>query len=132
MSITSFDQRGGGFLSFNKGPPRLYVTSALPAPEKALADWSEEGYEAEFIPYDPASPSAYIHTIRTLNDSLNLGDNYALIAYGDAASVVLKTAQKPLEMLRNCRVLPFAAPEPENNVSEFTPTTNPRRRIESS
>jgi hypothetical protein len=105
MSITSFDQRGGGFLSFNKGPPRLYVTSALPAPEKALADWSEEGYEAEFIPYDPASPSAYIHTIRTLNDSLNLGDNYALIAYGDAASVVLKTAQKPLP--KCCAIVAF-------------------------
>jgi carboxymethylenebutenolidase len=107
MSITSFDNQPGGgrFLKFNSGPPRLYLTCKLPAPEKALLAWKEEGYDAQFLPYDCSTQAAYIRTLRTLNESLELSENYAIIAYGDAASIVLKTAQKPLA--KCCAIIAF-------------------------
>jgi carboxymethylenebutenolidase len=107
MSITSFDNApgSGGFLKFNSGPPRIYLTSPLPAPEKALLAWREEGYDAHFLSYDRTTQATYIRTLKTLSESLNLGENYAIIAYGDAASVVLKTAQKPLA--KCCAIIAF-------------------------
>jgi len=109
MSITSFDNKPGtgGFLKFNSGPPRIYLTCALPAPEKALLSWREEGYDAQYLPYDTntQNQTAYIRSLKELSINLNLGENYAIIAYGDAASVVLKTAQKPLA--KCCAIIAF-------------------------
>lgn len=109
MSITSFDNKPGtgGFLKFNSGPSRIYLTCALPAPEKALLSWREEGYDAQYLPYDPntQTQAAYIRTLKQLSETLNLGEHYAIIAYGDAASVVLKTAQKPLA--KCCAIIAF-------------------------
>ena len=109
MSITSFDDRPGrgGFLTFNSGLPRIYLSCALPAPEKALLAWREEGYDTRFLPYDARTqPQAeYIASLKSLSETLNLGEHYALIAYGDAASVVLKIAQKPLA--KCCAIIAF-------------------------
>lgn len=106
MSITSFEQNGSSFLGFNSSPPRVYITTASPAPEKALLAWKEEGFDAQHLPYDPASQKAYIHTLKTVGDSLKLGEHYAIIGYGEAASVVLKTAQKPLP--KCCAIIAFS------------------------
>ncbi len=105
MSITSFDQNGGSFLKFNSHPPRIYLTSSSPASEKALLSWKEEGFDAQHLPYHPSTQSAYIHTLKTLGESMNLGEQYAIIAYGDAASVVLRTAIKPLS--KCCAIIAF-------------------------
>ncbi|RMZ72028.1 dienelactone hydrolase [Pyrenophora seminiperda CCB06] len=118
MSITSFDDRPGrgGFLTFNSGLPRIYLSCALPAPEKALLAWREEGYDTRFLPYEPGTQSQaeYIASLKTLSSSLSLGEHYALIAYGDAASLVLKTAQKPLA--KCCAIIalyPSVLPSPK-------------------
>lgn len=105
MSITSFDQTGGGFLRFNNGPPRIYLTSNIAASEKDILSWKEEGFEAEFLPFDGSNSAAYVRTLKTIGDTLKLGENFAIIAYGDAASVVLKTAQKPLA--KCCALIAF-------------------------
>lgn len=105
MSITSFDQNGGGFLQFNKGPPRIYITSAGNLSERSILNWKEEGFDAQFLPYDPSNAAGYIRTLKTLGETLKLGENYAIVAYGDAASVVLKTAQKPLA--KCCAIVAF-------------------------
>lgn len=108
MSITSFDQNGGGFLQFNKGQPRVYITSAGSISERTILNWKEEGFDARFLQYDPSNSAGYIRTLKTLSESLNLGEHYAIIAYGDAASVVLKTAQKPLP--KCCAIVAFYPP----------------------
>lgn len=107
--MTSFDTQPGrgGFLTFNSSPPRIYLTSSLPAPEKALLAWRDEGYDAQFLPYEPNKQhqNNYIHTLKNLSESCRLGEHYAIVAYGDAASVVLKTAQKPLA--KCCAIVAF-------------------------
>lgn len=108
MSITSFDQNGSSFLKFNSSPPRVYLTSQTAIPEKILLWWKEEGFDAHYIPYEPQNQAAYVRTIKTLSESLNLGEHYALVAYGEAASVVLKTAMKPLA--KCCAIIAFYPP----------------------
>ncbi|USP75298.1 hypothetical protein yc1106_02572 [Curvularia clavata] len=109
MSITSFGSEPGrgGFLTFNSSPPRIYLTSTLPAPEKALLAWREEGYDAQFLPYDPhrQPQKEYVQALHKLSELCQLGEHYAIIAYGEAASVVLKTAQKPLA--KCCAIVAF-------------------------
>jgi carboxymethylenebutenolidase len=108
MSITSFDQNGSGFLKFNSGTPRVWITGTSEPSERSLLNWKEEGFDARYLPYDPANGPAYIRTLKHLNEDLNLGEHFALIAYGDAASVVLKTAMKPLP--KCCAIIAFYPP----------------------
>ncbi|KAL6702991.1 hypothetical protein ACN47E_010346 [Coniothyrium glycines] len=108
MSITTFDQNGGGFLKFNTGPPRIYLTSADAVSERTLLNWKEEGFDARVLHYDPSNSTGYIRSLKTLNESLNLGESYAIVAYGDAANVVLKIAQKPLA--KCCAIIAFYPP----------------------
>jgi carboxymethylenebutenolidase len=105
MSITSFDQNGSGFLKFNSGTPRIWITATSEPSERTLLNWKEEGFDARYLPYDPANGPAYIRTLKHLNEELGLGEHFALIAYGDAASVVLKTAMKPLA--KCCAIIAF-------------------------
>ncbi|KAK3208055.1 hypothetical protein GRF29_96g1253344 [Pseudopithomyces chartarum] len=98
MSTTS-KQTGTntGFLSFNARPPRLYITATSAyAPESTLLAWQAEGFETTYVPFSLAQQQAYVHTIKTLHQDLQLGETYAIVAYGDAATAVLKIAQKPL------------------------------------
>ncbi|KAF1848426.1 NTF2-like protein [Cucurbitaria berberidis CBS 394.84] len=108
MSITSFDQHGGSFLNFNSSPPRIYLTSVSPVSEKALLSWKEEGFDTQHLPYDPSSQAAYIRTLKTLGESISLGDKFAIVAYGEAAGIVLKIAMKPLP--KCCAIIAFYPP----------------------
>lgn len=108
MSITSFDQNGSSFLSFNSGSPCVWLTGPSEPSERTLLSWKEEGFNARYLPYDAANGPAYIRTLKRLNEDLNLGEHYALIAYSEAASVVLKTAMKPLP--KCCAIIAFYPP----------------------
>lgn len=86
-----------GFLSFNSRAPRLYMTStAKHAPESTLLAWQAEGYETAYIPYSSDDQSNYVARFRNIYKEFNLGETFAILAFGEAATVVLKAAQKPL------------------------------------
>ncbi|KAL5120899.1 hypothetical protein ACEQ8H_001086 [Pleosporales sp. CAS-2024a] len=108
MSITSFDHNGSGFLKFNSATPRVWITGASEPSEKTLLNWKEEGFDARHLPYDAAHGPEYVQSLKQLHKDLNIGEYYALIAYGDAASVVLKTAIKP--MAKCCAIIAFYPP----------------------
>ena len=106
MSMAASQPGEGGFLKFNSGPPRVFLTDSSPHPsETALLAWKEEGFDATFLPYDPSTQSAYIRTLKSLGSSLELGEKYAIVAYGEAASIVLRTATKPLA--KCCAIVAF-------------------------
>lgn len=95
-----------GFLSFNARAPRLYITATTPhAPESMLLAWQAEGYETTYLPFNHAEQAAYVSSIKNIHKDLSLGETFAILAYGDAATVVLKIAQKPLP--RCCAVVAF-------------------------
>lgn len=116
MSITNPTQSGTGFLTFNSLPPRLWLTSTLPQlPETIYRYWKEEGYDATYIQYVPQEQKAYLNRIKTLKDDLELGETYALVAYGEAATVCLKAAIKPIpKMCALVAYYPTVLPNPKD------------------
>ncbi|KAF2027893.1 hypothetical protein EK21DRAFT_102223 [Setomelanomma holmii] len=108
MSITSFGENNSRFLQFNTGTPRVYITSSSEPSERTLLNWKEEGFDPRYLSYDPENGAAYIRALKRLSEDMNLGEHYAIIAYGDAASVVLKTAMKPLA--KCCAIVAFYPP----------------------
>ncbi|KAF2639937.1 hypothetical protein P280DRAFT_549779 [Massarina eburnea CBS 473.64] len=97
MSSTAPSQTGPGFLAFNSRAPRIWLTApSVHAPERALVYWRDEGYDASYLPYDPNDHANYVRTLKTLHEQLKLGETYAVICYGTAATAVLKLAMKPM------------------------------------
>lgn len=128
MSVTSSAPGTGGFLKFNNGPPKIFMTDSTPhPPEKALLSWKEEGYHVTYFQYDPSTQPAYIRTIQNLNTGLELGEHYALVAYGAAASVVLKTAMKPLN--KCCAIVAFYPPVLPGAKAKYPESTNPQVHV---
>jgi hypothetical protein len=125
MSVASSAPGTGGFLNFNNGPPKIFMTdSTRHPPEKALLSWKEEGYDVTYFQYDPSAQPAYIRTIQNLNSDLKLGEHYALVAYGEAASVVLKTAMKPLN--KCCAIIAFYPHVLPGVKVKYPESTNPQ------
>ncbi|EMC95770.1 hypothetical protein BAUCODRAFT_71739 [Baudoinia panamericana UAMH 10762] len=94
---------GPGFLSFNSMPPRLHITADADSERDfdpvICQHFREEGFDVTFLPYNPdggpAEDKAYRNTLKHLSDDLELGENYAIIAYGDAAAICLDAHIKP-------------------------------------
>ncbi|KAF2703151.1 hypothetical protein K504DRAFT_393201 [Pleomassaria siparia CBS 279.74] len=106
MSSKTQPLQGTGFLSFHSHPPRIWLTSSSShASEKTLLAWKEEGFEANYLPYTPRDQAGYTKALKSLHTDLGFGETYALICYGEAASIVLKTALKP--MPKACAIIAF-------------------------
>ncbi|PVI02185.1 hypothetical protein DM02DRAFT_613149 [Periconia macrospinosa] len=119
--MTPSQNGSSGFLSFNSHPPRIWLTApSNHSPERALLDWRDEGYEASYLPYDPNDPH-YLQSLKNLHQSLKLGETYAIVCYGDAASVVLKAALKP--MARCCAIVAFYPPVLPSPKAKFSSQT---------
>jgi hypothetical protein len=100
-----------GFLSFNAHPPRVYITAEDDSfDEVTIRHWKEEGFEVAYIPMGDggkdyaqqikAIASNLSKCLRSVNDFSNkqkeLGEYYALVAYGEAAETCLTIATKPM------------------------------------
>ena len=86
---------GKGFLTFNSMPPRLHITGDdAEFDETILQHWREEGFDVTYLPYGN-NIKAYKQELAHLADDLELGEYYAIIAYGDAAAVCLDYHIKP-------------------------------------
>ncbi|KAF2266502.1 NTF2-like protein [Lojkania enalia] len=84
-----------GWLSFNHTTPRLYVTAEDDEfdPE-TLRSWSEEGFKVSYLPMGQGGKT-YVNTLHHLGDGLGIGERYAIVAFGDAASICLEVYSEP-------------------------------------
>ncbi|KAF2274774.1 NTF2-like protein [Westerdykella ornata] len=90
-------QRGGSFLTFDRKPPQVWVTSSSPhPPERTLLYWREDGFDVHYLPYDRTDKDAYLRTIHSLDNGMGLTETYAIVCYGEAATQILKVATKPM------------------------------------
>ncbi|KAJ8107599.1 hypothetical protein OPT61_g8757 [Boeremia exigua] len=129
MSVASAPG-SGGFLQNINGPPKVFMTDITPhPPEKALISWKEEGYDVTYVQYIPSAQSAYIRTIQSLGNGLKLGEHYALVAFGAAASVVLKTAMKPL--IKCCAIIAYYPPVLPDAKVKYPDSTKPQIHVAS-
>ncbi|KAI4117354.1 MAG: hypothetical protein LQ345_002392 [Seirophora villosa] len=63
-----------------------------------LQRWRDEGFDVSYLPFT-AARKAYVQQLHHLADPLELGEKYAIVAFGEAAEVVLETALKPIPKL---------------------------------
>ncbi|GAB7366317.1 hypothetical protein MBLNU230_g8117t1 [Neophaeotheca triangularis] len=84
------------FLSFGqKMPPRLTVTADdKDFDTEVLQHFRDEGFQVEYLAYT-GNEKTYRSLLSGLADDLELGETYAVVAYGDAASVALDHYIKP-------------------------------------
>lgn len=88
-----------GFLSFNKKPPQLHIcgedTDFDPATLRFFRD------EAFAVHYHTIANgrAALAASVAAIADDLELGEHYAIVAYGTAATACLQLAQKPMPRL---------------------------------
>ncbi|KAF3894270.1 Dienelactone hydrolase [Trichophyton interdigitale] len=66
--------------------------------------FKEEGFDTAFLPYTD-SPKKFDSQLQGLQDSMELGNRYAIVAYGEAASLVLQACVKPMPRL--CAVVAY-------------------------
>ncbi|KAK4574138.1 hypothetical protein LTR86_001899 [Recurvomyces mirabilis] len=76
-------------------PPRLYVTADDDEFDSTLLQHlEEEGFHTTYLPLGKDG-KAYRDSLRHLADDLELGENYAIIAFGEAATHCLEAHTKP-------------------------------------
>ncbi|KAK3058123.1 hypothetical protein LTR09_001201 [Extremus antarcticus] len=84
-----------GFLSFTSMPPRLHITGDTPNPDPILLQhFIEEGFDATYLPRGGGG-KPYRDELARLNDDLELGESYAIVAFGAAATDCLSAHVKP-------------------------------------
>ncbi|EFQ99004.1 dienelactone hydrolase [Nannizzia gypsea CBS 118893] len=67
-------------------------------------EFKEEGFDTAFLPHTD-SPKRFDSQLQGLQDSMELGNRYAIVAYGEAASLVLEACVKPMPRL--CAVVAY-------------------------
>ncbi|KAF2760038.1 carboxymethylenebutenolidase [Pseudovirgaria hyperparasitica] len=77
-------------------PPRLHIAGDDPEfdPE-TIQHWKEEGYHVSYHFCDRNDPKPFQRLLKSLSDDLELGEAYALVTYGHAASQALAVHIKP-------------------------------------
>jgi len=105
-----------GFLSFNSHPPKVYITAEDDEFDPVTTQhWKEEDYDVSYHPMGTGG-KAYRDLIKSFSLNLRLGESFAIIAYGDAATVCLDIAVKPMP---HCVALvcyyPTKIPHPNQN-----------------
>ncbi|KAL9091429.1 MAG: hypothetical protein Q9165_004815 [Trypethelium subeluteriae] len=108
-----------GILTFNSLPPRLHITAETDDfDEDILQDWRDEGFDVTYFSFgDGGKP--YRQKIQSLHSDLELGESYAIIAYGDPAAVVLDVAHKPMPHL--CALIAYYPPTITQPKTKFPP-----------
>ncbi|KAF2173815.1 hypothetical protein M409DRAFT_62064 [Zasmidium cellare ATCC 36951] len=88
-------QTGTGFLKFNSLPPRLHLTADDDDFDPTLlAHFHSEGYDVTYLPLG-AGGKPYRNELAHLADDLELGESYAIVAFGHAAAECLDFHIKP-------------------------------------
>ncbi|KAK2793652.1 hypothetical protein FQN51_001163 [Onygenales sp. PD_10] len=87
-------------ISWESGRAPLVVTADTPDFDPVtLQHFRDEGYQVSYLPYNGVQKE-YISQLHSLEDPLELGDKYAIVAYGEAAALVLQACTKPMPKLR--------------------------------
>ncbi|KAH7109825.1 hypothetical protein B0J11DRAFT_233591 [Dendryphion nanum] len=110
-----------GWLSFNHTTPVLYVTAEDEDFDvETLRAWRDEGFIVKYIPFGKGG-KAYVNTLHHLGDSMSIGERYAIVAFGDAASVCLEVYSEPrTSTSKLCSLVayyPTAIPDPHQRFS---------------
>jgi len=91
--------------SWNSGPPRVIITADTEDFDPAtIQHFRDEGFALAYLQYTGNSKE-YKDQLQRLDEPLELGEKYAIVAYGQAAPLVLDACRKPMPKL--CAVVAY-------------------------
>ncbi|KAI9835322.1 MAG: hypothetical protein M1819_002466 [Sarea resinae] len=114
--------RKGGFLSFNRSPPRVVVSADATEDDfdqDIMNFLEDEGFEVFFLPFEGGGKE-YINELNRQTEDLELGMGYALVVFGIAATEALAAALKPMNKM-NALIAYYPTQIPAQNAS-FPPS----------
>ncbi|CRG88678.1 dienelactone hydrolase [Talaromyces islandicus] len=100
MASVTINTPGNGlvyntFLNNQLSTPRLCITSEeAEFDTETIRNWQNEGFDVSYVPLNNGGKD-YIGRLNSLKEGLRVGEQYAIIAYGDAAAVCLDHFHKP-------------------------------------
>lgn len=106
--------------SWSPATPRLIVTSDTDDfDDEIISHFKDEGFQIWYMPY-AGDKQAYHNQLQHLADPLELGETYAIVAYGDAAALVLEACMRPMPKL--CALVAYYPPYMPKTSANFPPT----------
>ncbi|ORX95006.1 hypothetical protein BCR34DRAFT_498821 [Clohesyomyces aquaticus] len=116
-----FLANSNGWLSFNHSTPTLYITAEDDEfDEETLRAWRDEGFLVKYVPMGKGGKT-YVNTLHHLGDGMSIGERYAIVAFGDAASICLEVYSEPsTSTSKLCSLIayyPSSIPDPRQRFS---------------
>ncbi|KAF2466350.1 dienelactone hydrolase [Lindgomyces ingoldianus] len=116
-----FLANSNGWLSFNHSTPTLYITAEDDEFDlETLRAWKEEGFDVRYLPMGKGGKT-YVNALHRLGDGMSIGERYAIVAFGDAASICLEVFSEPsTSTSKLCSLIayyPSSIPDPRQRFS---------------
>ncbi|KAE8152186.1 hypothetical protein BDV25DRAFT_75028 [Aspergillus avenaceus] len=124
MATISISAPGAsGFLYNNaSGKARLCVSAETPEFDtEILRNWRDEGFDVIYVQYD-GNGREYIARLKSVKEGLGVGENYAVLAFGDAASFCLDYYLKPTNASRLCALVAYYPTNIPDTRSRYPPS----------
>lgn len=124
MATISIDTGGASGFLYNSGSgtARLCITAETQDfDNETLRSWQDGGFDIVYIPYDVCEKE-YIAQLRSVKEGLGVGENYAVIAFGDAASFCLDHYLKPTNASRLCALIAYYPTNIPDTRARFPPS----------
>ncbi|EAW20536.1 dienelactone hydrolase [Aspergillus fischeri NRRL 181] len=122
LSINAGGASGGFLYNSSLAKTRVCITAETPDFDTAfIRQWQDEGFEVMYLPYNNGGKE-YTSQLKSVKEGLGVGVNYAVIAFGDAASFCLDFYLKPTNASRLSALIcyyPTNIPDPR---SSFPPS----------
>ncbi|OJD14123.1 hypothetical protein AJ78_05498 [Emergomyces pasteurianus Ep9510] len=108
--------------SWQSGRARLVITAdTRHFDQETIQHFKDEGFEVAYLPYNGVDRE-YNSQLQMLEDPLELGEKYAIVAYGEAAALVLEACTKPMPKL--CAVVAYYPPRIPQPTGDFPSQLN--------
>ncbi|OJJ06769.1 hypothetical protein ASPVEDRAFT_88056 [Aspergillus versicolor CBS 583.65] len=105
MASVTINAPSGGFLYSNSRNARLIITAETPEFDREFVEaWLKEGFNVVYVPYSE-DEKEYARRLTAVKEGLSVGDNYGIIAFGDAAAFCLEYYLKPNNVSRLCALV---------------------------
>ncbi|PWY75526.1 dienelactone hydrolase [Aspergillus heteromorphus CBS 117.55] len=120
ISISAPGASGFLYNNHNLGTARLCITAeTADFDNETIRGWADEGFDVVYVPYNNGGKE-YEGRLRSVKDGLGVGDNYGIIAFGDAASFCLDYYLKSTNCSRLAALIayyPTVIPDPRSRFS---------------
>ncbi|EAW13425.1 dienelactone hydrolase [Aspergillus clavatus NRRL 1] len=122
LSINAGGASGGFLYSSSLAKTRICITAETPDfDNETIRQWQDEGFEVMYLPYNNGGKE-YISQLRSVKEGLGVGVNYAVIAFGDAASFCLDFYLKPTNASRLSALISYYPTNIPDTRSHFPPS----------